>query len=71
MEVISINIKNPKAKKLITDLVDLDLIEINTKFSEKKTPLRTLLDKIRANSDEDISLEQITSEVEAVRKEKY
>ena len=27
METISINIKNPKAKKLITDLVDLDLIE--------------------------------------------
>ncbi|WP_395053754.1 hypothetical protein [Flavobacterium sp.] len=67
METISINIINPKARKLIADLVDLDLIEIN----DPKSTLRRLLQKTRKFSDEAPSMKEITTEVEIVRKEMY
>ncbi len=67
METISINIKNPKARKLIIDLVDLDLIEIN----DRKSTLKQLLEKTRKFSDSAPSLEEITTEVEIVRQEMY
>lgn len=67
METLSINILNPKAKKLIANLVDLNLIEIN----DSKSTLRRLLEKTRKFSDEAPSLKEITAEVEIVRKEMY
>lgn len=67
METISINIKNPKARKLIIDLADLDLIEIN----DRKSTLKQLLEKTRKFSDSAPSLEEITTEVEIVRQEMY
>ena len=67
METITINIIDPKEKKLITDLVDLDLISI--KESGEKSNIKKFLELTRNPSLEEISLEEITAEVEAVRKE--
>lgn len=69
METIQIDILNPKAKKLLLNLVDLNLIKI--KKAEKNTDFSSLLEKLRANSTDEISLEEITNEVEQVRKLRY
>lgn len=69
METIRIDILNPKAKALLKDLANEKLIRIREEapdpgFSE-------LLIKFRSKEDEAPSLEEITSEVEAVRKARY
>ncbi|MEX2565688.1 MAG: hypothetical protein WD431_07090 [Cyclobacteriaceae bacterium] len=69
METIRIDILNPKAKALLKDLANLELIRIrkekpNKDFSE-------LLKKFRSNADKVPSLEEIALEVEAVRKARY
>jgi hypothetical protein len=69
METIRIDIINPKAIKLIKDLADLNLIKINKE--KYKSDFSTLLKKIRAKSDDKISLDEITKEVEQVRKSRY
>jgi len=69
METINIDILNPKAKKLLKDLADLDLIKINR--NKKKTDFSELLKKIRNKSKDEISLDEITKEVEQVRKARY
>jgi len=68
METIRVDILNPKAKKLLIGLAELNLIKITT---EKKSDFSTLLKKLRAKSKDDISLAEITREVEMVRKERY
>jgi hypothetical protein len=70
MEAITIEILNPKAKQLIKDLADLKLISIS-KPSKKEDNLKSLLNKFRANNENAPSLEEITQEVEAVRKNRY
>ncbi len=67
METISINIKNPKARKLIIDLVDLDLIEIN----DPKQKIKDYLKKIRSSVEYPPTLDEITKVVEEVRTERY
>jgi hypothetical protein len=69
METIRIDILNPKAKSLLKDLADLDLIRI--KKEKVKFEFKELLDKFRINSDNAPSLEDITAEVESVRKARY
>ncbi len=69
MESIRIEILNPKAKKLLKDLADLDLIKINKE--KYRSEFSTLLKKIRAKSNDEISLDEITKEVEQVRKSRY
>ena len=69
METIRIDIINPKAKKLLKGLADLNLIKINTE--KYKSDFSVLLKKIRAKSDNEISLDEITKEVERVRKSRY
>ncbi len=69
METIRIDIINPKAKKLLRNLADLNLIKI--KNDKIKSEFLELLDKLRINSDDAPSLEEITSEVDAVRKARY
>ncbi|WP_026776969.1 hypothetical protein [Polaribacter sp. Hel_I_88] len=69
METIRIEILNPKAKKLIKDLADLNLIKINKE--KYKSEFSSLLQKIRAKSNDEISLDEITKEVEQVRKSRY
>ena len=69
METIRIDILNPKAKSLLKDLADLDLIRI--KKEKVKSEFKELLDKFRINSDSAPSLEDITAEVETVRKTRH
>jgi len=69
METIRIDILNPKAKKLLKDLADLNLIKINKQ--KYKSEFSKLLKKIRAKSNDEISLDEITKEVEQVRKSRY
>jgi len=69
METIRIDIINPKAKSILNDLADLKLIRI--KKEEGKSEFKELLDKLRVDSDEAPSLNEIAAEVEAVRKARY
>jgi hypothetical protein len=69
MESIRIEILNPKAKSLIKNLADMDLIRI--KKNKPKSEFSDLLAKLRKPSEETLSLEEITKEVESVRKARY
>lgn len=69
METISIDILNPKAKSLLKSLADLNLIKINKE--SKKSDFSALLTKLRTKSKGEISLDEITKEVEEVRKSRY
>jgi hypothetical protein len=69
MNTIQIDILNPKAKKLLKDLADMNLISIRD--SSNDGFLKTLK-KIRAKAKKSpISLEEITKEVETVRASRY
>jgi hypothetical protein len=68
METIRIDILNPKAKNLLKDLADLNLIKIK---KEKKSDFSNLLKKLRSKSKEELNLDEITKEVENVRKSRY
>ncbi|HET8829509.1 MAG TPA: hypothetical protein VFM79_09205 [Pelobium sp.] len=61
MESLTIEIINPKAKKLLQSLEDLNLISI----SKSKLNLDSLLNTLR--TEEEISSEEIKNEVESVR----
>tara|TARA_Y100000815_G_C12937069_1_gene347731 strand:+ start:93 stop:308 length:216 start_codon:yes stop_codon:yes gene_type:complete len=69
METIQIDILNPKAKKLLRNLADLNLIKINK--TKNKSDFSALLQKLRAKSSDEISLDEITNEVEKVRSSRY
>ena len=69
MESLRIEIVNPKAKGIIKNLADMDLIRI--KKDKIKNEFAELLAKLRRNSDQVPSLEEITKEVESVRKARY
>ena len=68
MESIQIDILNPKAKKLLQDLADMDLIRIKR---SRKSDFTALLTKFRSKPTESLNLEEITKEVEDVRKSRY
>jgi hypothetical protein len=68
METITIDIINPKANKLLKNLESLDLISIRKKNTfDWKGKLKT----IRKNNIDNRILDDITKEVELVRKERY
>ncbi len=69
MEYIKIEILNPKAKSLIKNLADMELIRI--KKDKAKSEFAELLDRLRIHSKNVPSLEEITKEVESVRKARY
>ena len=69
METIRIDILNPKAKSLLKSMAELDLIRI--KKDKVKSEFKELLDKLRIDSVEAPSLDEITEEVESVRKSRY
>ena len=69
METIKIDILNPKAQALLKDLANLDLIGIRKETSD--SDFSELLKKFRSKADKAPSLEEITLEVEAVRKARY
>jgi len=70
MEALTIEILNPKAKKLIMDLVDLKLISIN-KPNDKIADFKLLLNNLRSKSNSVPTLEEIADEVKIVRTERY
>jgi hypothetical protein len=63
METIRIDILNTKVLKLLNNPTDLNLIRIKSSYND----LSKLIKKIRSKSKEEISLEEITKEVETVR----
>lgn len=68
MDLLRIEILDPKANRLLEDLADLKLISIKR---EKSTDFYKFLSKLRSKSKGKISLDAITEEVEAVRKKRY
>ena len=68
METLRIDIVNPKAKRIIKDLADLNLINIRDKDPIKS--FQGILNKLRSRT-EVISLDEITKEVELVRAKRY
>lgn len=64
METIKVDILNPKARKLLKDLADLDLIVIR---ESTKSGFLEVLKKIRSKSENVPSPEEIAKEVELVR----
>lgn len=70
METLRIKIVNPKAKRLLKDLADLNLITIG-KSLDSKVEFKELLSKLRSNADSAPSLDEITLEVEKVRALRY
>lgn len=64
METVKVDILNPKARKLLKDLADLDLITIR---GTTKSGFSDVLKKIRSKSDTVPSPEKIAGEVEVVR----
>ena len=69
MESIRIEILNPKAKSLLKDLAELNLIRIQK--DKIKSEFKELLEELRVHSDDAPSLDEITDEVEKVRKARY
>ncbi len=70
MESIRIDILNPKAKKLLQELVDLDLISIHEKL-DSKSAFKKLISKLRDKSASAPSLEEISEEVKIVRGKRH
>jgi hypothetical protein len=69
METLRIEILNPKARKLIEDLAEMELIKIS-EIHEPEEFLK-LLKRLRKESDHAPTLDEITAEVEEVRKMRY
>ncbi|MBK7691812.1 MAG: hypothetical protein IPK62_09295 [Bacteroidetes bacterium] len=67
MTTLQINFIEPKAAKLLEDLAAMNLISIQSSNQDR---LKNLLNKLRVHSD-NISMEEITKEVEIVRAERY
>ncbi len=70
METLRIEILNPKAKKLLKDLADLNLISIGKSY-DTKAEFKEVLSKLRSNSELAPSLDEITREVEDERASRY
>lgn len=68
MEMLRIDIVNPKAKRIIKELAELNLI--NIKDNDPVKSFQVLLNKLRGKSNV-ISLVEITKEVELVRVMRY
>lgn len=68
METIRIDILDPKAKKLLKDLADMNLINIQKNTA---AAFSALLKKLRSKARTAPSLDEITAEVEAVRAKRY
>lgn len=63
METFQVEILNPTARKILKNLADLKLISI-----KRKKSFKDIYNKIQQNSEETISMDEITAEVEIVRK---
>ncbi len=68
METLRIEIVNKKAKKILQELADLNLINIQDQDPLKS--FQSLLNRLRNQKDVP-SLQEITKEVEIVREKRY
>lgn len=68
METLRVEILNPKAKRLLKSLEELNLITIN-KMETSNDEFRKLLLKLRSGNAP--TLEEITNEVEIVRTKRH
>ena len=68
MNTLQVDILNPKAAKLLKDLADLNLIAIR---NTSKNGLPQLLKKLRSKAKSAPTFDEITSEVELVRSNRY
>ena len=66
METVNVEILNPKAKALLVNMADLNLINIKSKSSFGQR-----LEQLRRNAEKIPSMEEITKEVESVREQRY
>ncbi len=69
MDTYQIEIIEPKAKRLLDELVNLNLIKFRR--VEPTQQFQELIQKIRARDQAPPSLEEIAAEVEIVRAERY
>ena len=69
MEILKIDVLNPKAKSLLQNLTDLKLIQIQK--DNVKSEFKVLLDILRMHSAEAHTLDEITKKDEDVRKVRY
>lgn len=67
MASMNIEILNPKAKKLLQDLEDLNLISIS---EETSNPFFDVVKKIRSKKA-NISIQEITKDIETVRTKRH
>lgn len=67
MTTLQIDIIEPKAVKLLEDLAAMNLITIQNSKQER---LKNLLTRLRVHTD-NMSIEDISKEVEIVRSERY
>ena len=70
MEAINIEIINPKAKRILKSLEELNLIRIS-KPKDYVKDLKQLLARIRSKQTVSLSLDEITAEVEELRADRY
>ena len=70
METLQIEILNPKAKNLLKELANMKLISIQTSKTSQ-IDFKKLLKRLRSKADTAPSFEEITKEVEIVRKKRY
>lgn len=68
METLTIDIVDPKAKRIIENLQDLNLISIQDNDTVKF--FQILLNRLKTKK-KGISLREITKEVESVRSKRY
>jgi len=66
MEAFNVHLVNPKARSLLFNLEEMNLIRI-----EVKPMLSEILAKLRRNEPEIPTFEEITKEVELVRQKRY
>ena len=69
MDTYQIEIIDPKAKTLLDDLANMNLITV--KQVKPKELFKKLLDKVRSTDGNAPTLDEITKEVEAVRGDRY
>lgn len=68
METLTIELTNPKARKLIDDLVDLGIISVKT-AQPSWTDIWNKLDRQLPQTEPDLSEADITAEINAYRRE--
>lgn len=70
MKTYQIELLEPKAQKLLEELVKLKLIKVREVPSPRQEFLE-LVSKIREKKGQKLDLGEITKEVEAIRKKRY